>query len=364
MNSFRPKLKEKEEIEPDLQNLQSDRNSVEKAPLLYGLVLAGGEGRRVKAFVRRLRGDSLPKQYVNFTGLYSMLEHTYRRVEKLIPRQRLFTIINQGHLRFLDVQRQLRDRHRGTVIIQPSNRETGPGLLLPLTYLHKRDPNAVVAIFPSDQFIIEADRLMRHIRLAHAIVQKRTENLVLLGVKPDYEETDYGYVVPAQAQDLIGWGIESVLTFVEKPSRQEAHELMGQGALWNTMMMVFNVANLFAWVKELQPQVYQHFAKIYDAIGSAAEARVIQAAYADLRTVNFSKEFLEPIARHHARSLAVLPVTNITWSDWGTESRIMDTLKILGKQPCGIQPSATIRRSNSSGPKRRRAERSAVFTIQ
>ena len=116
MNSFSPELKEKEEIEPDLQNLQSDRNSVEKAPLLYGLVLAGGEGRRVKAFVRRLRGDSLPKQYVNFTGLYSMLEHTYRRVEKLIPRQRLFTIVNQGQLRFLDLQRQLRDRDRKSVV--------------------------------------------------------------------------------------------------------------------------------------------------------------------------------------------------------------------------------------------------------
>jgi mannose-1-phosphate guanylyltransferase len=146
----------------DLQWLQVRADGAEKLAQLYGLVLAGGEGQRVKNFVRKLRGDDLPKQYVNFTGFYSMLEHTYRRVEKLIPRSRVLTIINQSHLKYPEVREQLRNRQRGTVIVQPVNRETGPGLLLPLTYLYKRDRNAVVAVFPSDQFILEADRLIPH----------------------------------------------------------------------------------------------------------------------------------------------------------------------------------------------------------
>lgn len=34
----------------------------------YGVVLAGGDGRRLEPFVNRVRGDSLPKQYLTFVG--------------------------------------------------------------------------------------------------------------------------------------------------------------------------------------------------------------------------------------------------------------------------------------------------------
>src|SRR5574341_12127 len=95
-----------------------ENNAVEASPLC-GLVLAGGEGQRLRSFVTRLKGDALPKQYVNFSGSRSMIEHTYSRVETLIPRERLFTIVNQTHLNFPEVNHQLRDRHRGTVIVQP-----------------------------------------------------------------------------------------------------------------------------------------------------------------------------------------------------------------------------------------------------
>jgi mannose-1-phosphate guanylyltransferase len=113
------------------------RATAQAAPLC-GLVLAGGEGQRLRSFVKRLRGDALPKQYVNFSGSRSMLEHTYLRAEKLISRERLFTIVNQTHLNFPEVNDKLRDREPGTVVVQQANRETGPGLLLPLTYLYKR----------------------------------------------------------------------------------------------------------------------------------------------------------------------------------------------------------------------------------
>jgi mannose-1-phosphate guanylyltransferase len=67
------------------------RCAADQAAQLCGLVLAGGEGQRLRPFVKRLRGDALPKQYVNFSGSRLMLEHTYSRAEKLIPRERLFT---------------------------------------------------------------------------------------------------------------------------------------------------------------------------------------------------------------------------------------------------------------------------------
>lgn len=319
---------------------------------LCGLVLAGGEGRRLKSYIKRLRGDSLPKQYVKFTGAHSMLEHTYRRAEKLIPRERLFTVVNQAHMKHQAVVDQLGGREPGTVIVQPENRETGPGLLLPLMHIYKRYANAIVAVFPSDQFVWEEDHLMRHVRLAHAIVKRVPSKLVLLGIKPNYEESEYGYIVPNFECAANGWGICTVKAFVEKPDVMRAHTLTARGALWNTMMMVFNASELLQWVEELRPEMYCRFKRIYSAIGTPSERVVVQEIYDGLETVNFSKELLEPMARQHPARLAVLPVSNVGWSDWGSESRIVNTLRRIGRVPQSVFVSPVS--SNEAG--RRRAQ--------
>ena len=67
--------------------------------LRCGIILAGGEGRRVQPLVRRLLGFELPKQYVSFIGTRSMLEHTFDRVDRLVPPDRIFTVIAQDHLK-------------------------------------------------------------------------------------------------------------------------------------------------------------------------------------------------------------------------------------------------------------------------
>lgn len=314
--------------------------AAETAAPLCGLVLAGGEGQRLKSFIRRLRGDSLPKQYVKFTGTRSMLEHTYRRAERLIPRQRLFTVVNQAHTKYPAVVDQLGGRHRGTVVVQPENRETGAGLLLPLMHIHKRYPNAMVAVFPSDQFIWEEDRLMRHVRLAHAIVKRHPSKLVMLGIQPEYGELEYGYIVPTKDSDVSGWGMHAVTKFIEKPDFMYAHKLIARGALWNTMMMVFKADSLLQWVDELRPEIYRHFKRIYAAIGTGRESAVLRDTYDRLETVNFSKDLLEPIAQKYPTRLAVLPVTNVAWSDWGSESRIVETLKRIGRVPQAVVNSA------------------------
>ena len=130
-----------------------------------GIILAGGEGERLRPFIRQLRGGLLPKQYVNFIGTRSMLEHTFHRTEKLIPPERLFTVVSRNHLSYPEVRQQLSSRPLDTVVVQPVNRETGPGILLPLMHIYKRFPESTVAVFPSDHFIVEEELFMAHVYL-------------------------------------------------------------------------------------------------------------------------------------------------------------------------------------------------------
>jgi mannose-1-phosphate guanylyltransferase len=300
-------------------------------PIRCGIVLAGGEGQRLQPFVYRLKGVNLPKQYVNFVGSRSMLEMTFERTEKLIFPDHLFTVVNRGHLQFPEVRRQLSSRPRGTVVVQPQNKETGPGLLLPLTYLYKRYPKSTVAVFPSDHFIVEGDLLMSHVELACRAVERNPSRLVLLGMEPSAAETEYGYILPGQRpENLHPLDVYEVSQFIEKPKCTSARELILKGGLWNIMIMVFKARTLLKLVRRISPRLFRLFCLIWQAIGTTGEKDVVEQTYRNMQSVNFSRGMLETLSLQRPSLLWVLPVRGVHWSDWGSENRITGELKRLG----------------------------------
>ena len=301
--------------------------------VVCGLVLAGGEGKRLQPFIKSLGKGTLPKQYVNFIGSHSMLEHTIRRAETIIPPERIFTVITASHLQYPEVRQQCSGRPEDTLIVQPENKETGPGLILPLIHLYKRYPESSVLVLPSDHFIGEEDRLMGHVRMACLAVKRDPSRLILLGVKPDRDEPEYGYLLPNKKHLPSVPDMSEISWFIEKPDPKTARRLTRAGGLWNTMIMVFKTKTMLHWVSRLAPNLYRQFQQVYEAIGMPGESDVLRKTYQGLKPMNFSKEFLEPLARLYPSSLLVLPVGDLLWSDWGTASRIMDVLAKIGKVP-------------------------------
>lgn len=297
---------------------------------LWGLVLAGGEGKRLEAYIRDHYGESLPKQYMNFVGTRSMIEHTYARAERLIPRERIMTVVSQHHLRSSEVRRQLAPRAPGTVIAQPDNKDTGIGLLLPLTYLQKRCPDAIVAVFPSDHFILEEERFIDHLELAARAVWRDPSQILLLGIEAQTAETEYGYIVPAESNGHLDLcGCRKAAHFVEKPGLSEARLLVAAGALWNTMIMVFRVETLLQRVAALYPDLASRFLGLADSIGTKAENRQLEETYRSQAPLNFSKDILEKIAVRAPGAIRVLPVLQVSWSDWGSPQRLLEMKRIL-----------------------------------
>jgi mannose-1-phosphate guanylyltransferase len=301
--------------------------------VICALVLAGGEGKRLQPFIKSLGQGALPKQYVNFVGTRSMLEHTLARAEKLIPSERVFIVITESHLRHPEVRQQISARPKDTVIVQPENKETGPGLLLPLMHLYKRFPNSLVLVLPSDHFIREEDRLMNHAHLACLTVRRDSSRMILLGVKPDRDEPEYGYILPSKKPVSVGPNMSEISWFIEKPDYRTARRLIQCGGLWNTMIMAFQTRTLLHWMSRLAPALYRQFQQIYAAIGTPHEDEVVRDIYRRLNSINFSKEFLEPMVKKYPSSLVALPVREILWSDWGTASRIIEVLEKIGNVP-------------------------------
>jgi mannose-1-phosphate guanylyltransferase len=302
-----------------------------QAPVRCGLVLAGGEGKRLKRFIYQLRASQVPKQYTNIIGTRSMLEHTFDRAERLIPRERLFTVASRDHLQYHEARRQLSDRPIHTVVLQPLNRETGPGVLLPLMHIYKRYPQSIVAVFPSDHFILEEERFVAYVEVAFRVVQQDPSRIVLLGIKPNQPETEYGYILPnGKLRGVASVDVHGVESFIEKPQAQTATEFAARGALWNSMVMVFETKTFLSLVRLVAPALHRSFQPIYSAIATSAETVVIEDCYRDMKQSNFSKELLESLAVQHRPRLAVIPVNGVLWSDWGSAPRIMKILQETG----------------------------------
>jgi mannose-1-phosphate guanylyltransferase len=155
--------------------------------------------------------------------------------------------------------------------------------------------------------------------------------IILLAVEAQEAETDYGYVIP---RDDIGHfdvdGVRRVARFIEKPTVSVARSLVKAGALWNTMIMVFKVRTLLQLVQKINPSTYQHFSRVFEAIGTAAESDTVDEVYWDLEPLNFSKGILEKIAVIFPEAISVLPVVQVFWSDWGSPQRVAQVQERLG----------------------------------
>jgi len=321
------KKDESEEIVTDLKTPSNSPGSAVRC----GIVLSAGNGTRLREFVRQRRGDCLPKQYINFVGTRSMLEHTWDRAESLIPAQRLFVVVAKEHLKFHEVHRQLALKPPQSLVIQPANKETAPGILLPLLHVYSRYPEATVAVFPSDHFVLEEDLFMRHVDHAFRVVESDASRLVLLGLEPHGPDPEYGYIVPGEQIDASrSDSARQVEMFVEKPAINAAKKIITSGALWNTMVMVFACKTLLSVIQRAAPELYRCFEPIQNAIGTADEQQVIERVYRKLPSLNFSKGILEALSFEHRQALLVLPVRGVTWSDWGTSGRLSSMLDQLG----------------------------------
>ena len=300
--------------------------------LIRGLVLAGGDGRRLQSYIQEVKGNKLPKQFVNFVGQQSMVEQTFRRVERLIPADQILTVVTRQHLLHDEVCRQLARRRSETIVVQPSNKETGPGILLPLAFIYKRLPEAMVALFPSDHFILEEERFMSYVTLAIQAVKHDPSQIILLAIEPHKPEPEYGYIVPGgDSGSVYRFGTRPVSGFVEKPRPERVAELLMAGALWNTMTMIFKLHALWELVQRVHPALYADFHRILQAIGTAEEQRTVTAVYEQLKPVNFSKEIIEKIADRHPKSIAVLPVRDVFWSDLGSRERVLQVVRKLNR---------------------------------
>jgi mannose-1-phosphate guanylyltransferase len=287
---------------------------------VWSLVLAGGDGNRLRALTTRPCGTSVPKQYCSLHGGHSLLEDAIARARRLVAPDRVCTIVAQQHREWwTESQPLLEALEHGNLIVQPRNLGTGIGILYSLLHILAKDPQAQVVLLPSDHYVRDEATLNAAVLQALERLDRGADRPILLGLQPDEVDTDLGYVLPGDPDPLGG---HTVARFIEKPGYSVAREIIDAGGLWNTFIMVAAARTLLdlfmpryaALVMEMQVGL----AKGQTAGSPTGSWPALLSLYDRLPELDFSRDLLEG----RAADLCVLRVPPCGWSDLGTPRRV------------------------------------------
>lgn len=191
------------------------------------------------------------------------------------------------------------------VVTEPERRDTFPAIALACSYLAYEEQcpaEEIVVVMPCDPYTEqEYFETVRH--MADAVGNDAAE-LVLMGIRPTYPSSKYGYVVPS-ASDKKAM-IYKVSRFTEKPDVPVAERLISEGAFWNGGVFAFRLGYMTDIVSR------------YVNAGTFAE---IRSRYVEFPKISFDYEVAEK-----AGSVAVIPFAG-EWKDLGTWNTLTDELK-------------------------------------
>jgi mannose-1-phosphate guanylyltransferase len=306
----------------------------------WGVILAGGEGKRLLPLTRQITGDDRPKQFCRVLGNETLLRQTLRRVVEIVSPSRILFILTEAHEPFyVD---ELGEFDTSSLLIQRYNRGTAPAILYGLARIHHSDPKGLVAFFPSDHYIGENSVLRGHIDSAFRQADSDPETVILLGMSPDSPEVGYGWIQPgAPLTRAVADSIFHVVRFWEKPSQFLASQLMNSGCLWNSFIMVGRVRAFLKLIRGATPVLFRSFHAVLSGLRGLNRA-LVDHLYSRIPAVNFSQEVLST----RPNALAVVRADGLEWSDLGEPGRVLSIVarKGIAKEwnfdPCAEAPAA------------------------
>jgi mannose-1-phosphate guanylyltransferase len=309
--------------------------------MLHAIVMAGGSGTRFWPASRA----ALPKQLLPLAGAKTLLEDTVDRLDGLVPPDRVM-VVTAGRL--LDaVRRQLPQVPEAGLVGEPCKRDTAPCIGLAALLVARHDPDAIMAVMPSDHVIRPAEGFRAAIRQAATLVEESPGRLVTFGIKPTYPAECFGYIQqgdPLKAAPAGGSAaVHTVAQFREKPPAAVAQEYLAAGNyLWNGGIFVWKAATILAALAERQPECLAHLQRIASAWDTPDRDTVFAEEFAAIKGISIDYAVLE-----HARDVVVIEAP-FSWDDLGGWSAVArqrggdtDGNTVVGKH-LGIESLRTI----------------------
>ena len=211
------------------------------------LIIAGGLGERLWPLSREYK----PKQFLKINDSKSLIEQTINRALKITDEDKVFIITGKRYEE--SFEKYIPNFRKENIIYEPVGRDTAAAITLGVIKIKEKIGNSIVSILPADPIIKNEDLFIKNLKKAINITEN-TNNIVIIGIKPNRPETGYGYI-------KIGNNIKNdeynVDEFIEKPNLEKAINFLEDGNyLWNSGMFIWSIDNIIDNIKKLLPDIY------------------------------------------------------------------------------------------------------------
>lgn len=280
--------------------------------IVHPVILSGGAGTRLWPLSRALR----PKQLLPLVCERSMLQETVRRVG--VEGFAAPLIVGNEEHRFL-IAEQLRALGvtPRAIALEPEGRNTAPAATIAALLLAEDDPDAILALLPSDHVVENVDSFHKAFRAAVAAAAEGA--LVTFGIPATRPETGYGYIRKGKPLDGAQgcWHIDR---FVEKPDPATAESYVASGDYaWNSGMFVLPVRTLLAEVERLQPEMLRCCAEaLRQASRDLDFLRLARSPFVAAPSISIDYAVME----HTDKGVVV--AAEMGWSDVGSWSALWE----------------------------------------
>jgi mannose-1-phosphate guanylyltransferase len=290
----------------------------------YSVIIAGGKGTRFWPLSRSQR----PKQLLKIMSRKSLIGETAGRILPLSGAGQTVVVTVAEQLGAL--RKELFNLPRNNFLAEPEGKNTAPCIGLAALEVTRRDPEAVMIILPADHWVADVAAFRRALKAAVRLAS-RYNRLITIGIRPDYPETGYGYIMKGHSIAAQAGAIAyQVKRFREKPSVAMARRLIRQGALWNSGIFVWKAAMFLDLLRRYQPAIAGALERIRSATLGKSLANptprlrnIISSAYQQMPNISIDYAVLEK-AGSEGKVLTL--EADFGWSDvgsWAAVHRMM-----------------------------------------
>ena len=284
----------------------------------YGLILAGGRGTR---FWPRSRKRSA-KQVLQISGERTMIQATVDRLAPVIAPERLWVLTNR-ELRDTII-RQLPEIPRAQILAEPMQRNTAPAIGLAAHILHSVDSKAVMGVFPSDH-VIGSRPVFRKVVNA-AFRGASTGELMVVGIRPRWPETGYGYIEFPRGTAAGALAPIHVRRFHEKPVESKAARYVAAGNYyWNSGMFFWRAERLLEELRRHLPRTATILAAL-PPFRSRKFAAALDEAFPMCDNISIDFAVMEKAAK-----VSGIAAPDFGWNDVGSWNAVHQLLPRNGR---------------------------------
>lgn len=281
---------------------------------MYGVIMAGGRGTRFWPVSRKNR----PKQLLNIIGDQSMLQITVDRLRKLRFIEDIYIVTGKDLA--TTISKEIEGVPKENIISEPSGKNTAPSIGLVAGHLIKRDPDAVMGIFPADHLIVGHRPFSSCLTTALSLVSSK-DILATIGVVPSSAHTGYGYIQFNKKMSLKDENAFGVKTFAEKPTVAVAKRFIASGDfLWNSGMFVWKASVYLQALSDHMPIHHEIIMTITETVGTNRYKSTLDSEWDSLTPESIDYGILEK-----AENICVVK-SNFKWSDLGSWDAYFDIM--------------------------------------